>query len=75
MPAKRKGRATTRSKPAPPTDELESESSEADIINWGDYPTLPLDKERALKKKGFSYVCGVDEAGRGPLAGRCCACE
>ncbi len=24
---------------------------------------------RALNKKGFEYVCGVDEAGRGPLAG------
>lgn len=25
--------------------------------------------ERRLKKRGFSYVAGVDEAGRGPLAG------
>jgi len=25
--------------------------------------------ERALKKKGFNLVCGIDEAGRGPLAG------
>ena len=24
---------------------------------------------KTLKKKGFKYVCGVDEAGRGPLAG------
>jgi ribonuclease HII len=22
-----------------------------------------------LKKQGFKYICGVDEAGRGPLAG------
>ncbi len=25
--------------------------------------------ERELKAEGFKYVCGVDEAGRGPLAG------
>ncbi|MCI0405076.1 MAG: ribonuclease HII, partial [candidate division Zixibacteria bacterium] len=25
--------------------------------------------ERGLWKTGFSLVCGVDEAGRGPLAG------
>lgn len=24
---------------------------------------------KSLEKKGFKYVCGVDEAGRGPLAG------
>lgn len=26
-------------------------------------------KLKELQKKGFKYVCGVDEAGRGPLAG------
>lgn len=29
--------------------------------------------ERACKEKGFSLICGVDEAGRGPLAGPVCA--
>lgn len=29
--------------------------------------------ESAAKQKGFSFVCGVDEAGRGPLAGPVCA--
>ncbi|MBR2042974.1 MAG: ribonuclease HII [Clostridia bacterium] len=29
--------------------------------------------ERAASEKGFKYVCGVDEAGRGPLAGPVCA--
>ena len=25
--------------------------------------------ENELRKKGFKYICGIDEAGRGPLAG------
>ena len=29
--------------------------------------------EKRAKEKGFSLVCGVDEAGRGPLAGPVCA--
>lgn len=29
--------------------------------------------EDAAKKKGYKYICGVDEAGRGPLAGPVCA--
>lgn len=29
--------------------------------------------ENAVKLKGFKLVCGVDEAGRGPLAGPVCA--
>jgi len=29
--------------------------------------------ENDVKVKGFTYVCGVDEAGRGPLAGPVCA--
>ena len=29
--------------------------------------------ERALRREGFTVVCGVDEAGRGPLAGPVCA--
>lgn len=29
--------------------------------------------EKALKLKGYNYICGVDEAGRGPLAGPVCA--
>lgn len=29
--------------------------------------------ENAVRAKGFSAVCGVDEAGRGPLAGPVCA--
>lgn len=29
--------------------------------------------EKAQKQKGYSFICGVDEAGRGPLAGPVCA--
>ena len=29
--------------------------------------------EIAAKEKGYNFVCGVDEAGRGPLAGPVCA--
>lgn len=29
--------------------------------------------EKAAASKGFKYICGVDEAGRGPLAGPVCA--
>lgn len=29
--------------------------------------------EKEVKQKGFSFICGVDEAGRGPLAGPVCA--
>ena len=29
--------------------------------------------EKLAKEKGYSFVCGVDEAGRGPLAGPVCA--
>ena len=29
--------------------------------------------EKQAKNKGYKYVCGVDEAGRGPLAGPVCA--
>ena len=29
--------------------------------------------ESQLKEKGFHFICGVDEAGRGPLAGPVCA--
>ena len=28
-----------------------------------------LNFERELKQKGYNFVCGVDEVGRGPLAG------
>lgn len=31
------------------------------------YPTLKF--ERAVWKKGYRYVCGIDEVGRGPWAG------
>ena len=30
---------------------------------------LLKEKEEELRKKGFQYICGIDEAGRGPLAG------
>ena len=30
---------------------------------------LLKEKEEELRKKGFKYICGIDEAGRGPLAG------
>ena len=29
--------------------------------------------EKELMNKGYNLVCGVDEAGRGPLAGPVCA--
>ncbi len=29
--------------------------------------------ENSIKQQGFHFVCGVDEAGRGPLAGPVCA--
>lgn len=29
--------------------------------------------EAAAEKRGFKFICGVDEAGRGPLAGPVCA--
>ena len=32
-----------------------------------------LQYEKAAKEKGFVNICGVDEAGRGPLAGPVCA--
>ncbi len=32
-----------------------------------------LEIERAAKANGYKFVCGVDEAGRGPLAGPVCA--
>ncbi|MBE6808119.1 MAG: ribonuclease HII [Ruminococcaceae bacterium] len=34
-------------------------------------PDFELEKEATAK--GFKYICGVDEAGRGPLAGPVCA--
>lgn len=30
---------------------------------------LTMDKEAEIKAQGYSAVCGIDEAGRGPLAG------
>ena len=35
-------------------------------MNW-------LEFEEAAKARGYQHVCGVDEAGRGPLAGPVCA--
>ena len=36
--------------------------------------TMPdLELERLCRAKGYTCVCGVDEAGRGPLAGPVCA--
>lgn len=32
-----------------------------------------LEFEKAALAKGYKSVCGVDEAGRGPLAGPVCA--
>ncbi len=34
-------------------------------------PDFEIEKE--IRKKGYTFVCGVDEAGRGPLAGPVCA--
>ncbi len=36
-------------------------------------PETLFETERALRAEGLLYVCGVDEAGRGPLAGPVCA--
>ena len=36
------------------------------MLNWLEY-------EIEAKSKGYKAVCGVDEAGRGPLAGPVCA--
>ena len=30
---------------------------------------LLKEQEDELRKKGFQFICGIDEAGRGPLAG------
>lgn len=30
---------------------------------------LTMEKEAEIRAKGFTAVCGIDEAGRGPLAG------
>ena len=30
---------------------------------------LLKEQENELRKKGFNTICGIDEAGRGPLAG------
>ena len=35
-------------------------------MNW-------LEFEEAAKARGYQHICGVDEAGRGPLAGPVCA--
>lgn len=35
-------------------------------IDWLKY-------ENELREQGYNYICGVDEAGRGPLAGPVCA--
>lgn len=35
-------------------------------MNW-------LEFEEAARSRGYHYICGVDEAGRGPLAGPVCA--
>ena len=33
-----------------------------------------LQIERELLSEGYRYICGVDEVGRGPLAGPVCTC-
>lgn len=38
----------------------------AESVNWYEF-------ENAARENGFSLVCGIDEAGRGPLAGPVCA--
>ena len=30
---------------------------------------ISLDIENSLRSEGYNIICGVDEAGRGPLAG------
>lgn len=34
---------------------------------------MDFEFERAAKEKGYNLVCGIDEAGRGPLCGPVCA--
>ena len=36
-------------------------------------PVEWLKYENELRAQGYKYICGVDEAGRGPLAGPVCA--
>ena len=38
------------------------EKEEQRLINLKQY-------ENELRNKGYKYICGIDEAGRGPLAG------
>lgn len=38
------------------------EKEEQRLINLKQY-------ECELRSKGYKYICGIDEAGRGPLAG------
>ncbi len=40
--------------------------AEKAVINW-------LEFENEARSRGYSAICGVDEAGRGPLAGPVCA--
>ncbi|MBR3554136.1 MAG: ribonuclease HII [Clostridia bacterium] len=45
-----------------------------DVRLWGDgMDAMTMAYEQAAKNSGFSVVCGVDEAGRGPLCGPVCA--
>lgn len=39
---------------------------DVEYIDWLKY-------ENELREQGYNYICGVDEAGRGPLAGPVCA--
>ena len=34
---------------------------------------VSLEYEESAALEGYRYVCGIDEAGRGPLAGPVCA--
>lgn len=31
--------------------------------------------EKDIYDQGKEYICGIDEAGRGPLARTCCCCK
>ena len=43
------------------------------VYDWLTFMTDLYQYEAALRSEGYKAVCGVDEAGRGPLAGPVCA--
>lgn len=46
----------------------------SDLLQLCYYGRMNLSREKRLWKRGYKYVVGLDEAGRGPLAGPVVAC-